>query len=699
MPVYSEMPTTAQLFGMVVKWSAIAITTTIALLCIFAAVKIWLQLQDLPPLSSLGDLDRGDPIQIFDRYDHLVVSIKGGERRQRVSLRQISPAMRWACVAAEDHKFYEHKGFSPLAILRALLANVHAGHVVEGGSTITQQLVKNLFFGQSGRTLDRKAAELYVAFEMEHRFSKDQILEMYLNEAYFGNGAYGVEQAARYYFAKPAALLKVSESAFLAGLIKSPSRLGAPSNRAQAIICQLETIDRMVRFGFISPLQAEQAKYDRLSFWEREEPVEAEVISKYPYYISYVLDLVRQRFTPGEIRRQGLRVYTALDPNAQQIAEKSLAQGIAHAPPGVDQGALVTVAVKDGSIIALVGGVGEFAKHQYNSATHGHTAGSAFKPFVYLCAFENQVLNADSEVDDSALCLKFKDGTEWKPKNFDGKYTGVITVREALANSRNVCAVRAAQRVGIENVVQTAQRLGIHTLLEPNLSLALGSAPISPLEMAGAYATIARGGLVIYPWVLRRVDNRNGHVLQTFDQPVSRSFAPDLMNQMSDLLREVVTNGTGREAAIPGLYVAGKTGTSDQAKDLWFVGYTPDLVTAVWGGNEKGLPIAGTNTTGGTVMARIWKLYTSVLYDNQDLARNGLIRHIIAFSKAAAATQKSEYKRAQVTRLPNSEPARSKSSASTKIIESSDGNKIILRMQQGKLDERTGGDAQVKFKL
>ncbi len=671
----------------------------VALACFsfYLAIAVWLKLQDAPALSCLESYDRGEPVQVFDRYDHLILSFKSEQNRKRVGLSQISPAMRWATLAAEDHTFYLHHGVSVMAMGRALLANLLAGHVVEGGSTITQQLVKNLFFEQPKRTLERKIAEALIASELERRYSKDQILEMYLNEAYFGNGAYGIEQAARYYFGKSAADLGIPEAAFLAGLIKSPSRLGARGSRPAALHQQQETIEKMARYGFIAPVRAAMARQEPLRFFEGPQPGGQRKVSRYPYYISYVLDLVRQRYTPGEIRRQGLRIYTALDPTAQEAAERFLRQGIAGAPAGVEQGALVTVAVKDGSVIALVGGV-DYQKSQYNCATHAHTAGSAFKPFVYLAAFEAQVMTPDSQVSDTPLTVKQNGAPDWRPKNFDGRFMGDMTASDALALSRNVCAVRVAQRVGLSAVVDVARRAGIRQEMGTNPALALGSCAVSPLEMAGAYATFARGGLAVYPWVLRRIDNSRGHVVETFDQPVSRAFGSEPVDQLCSALRRVVTAGTGQGANIADLYVAGKTGTADQARDLWFVGFTPDLVTAVWGGSNEDHPIAGAHVTGGTVMAGIWREYTRSLYDNQLLARNGLVRRGVAARAEVPRPQAAPAQHEPAPDAVSDAPAAPAAPAAPPPLKDRSGRPIILKMQQAKLDVRSAAAGDVKVR-
>lgn len=673
----------------------------VAMVAIYYAAVVWLTLSHTPDVSSLESYSQLGGIQVFDRYDKLICAVRGDDNRRRVKLNQVSPAIINAVLAQEDHSFYEHHGFSPIGIIRSALANLHAGHVVEGGSTITQQLAKNCFFEQPKRTVERKICEIIIASELEEKYTKNQILEMYLNEAYFGNNAYGIEQASRFYFGKTAARVSVPEAAFLAGLIKSPSRLGAPENRLMAFEEQGKVIDKMIRFGFISAERGEFAKSQELVTREVWEKTQAQPIEKFPFYVSYVLDLVKQRFTPREISR-GIKVYTALDPVAQTIAEKQLRDGIAHAPPGVTQGALVTVLVKDGSVAALVGGV-DYSKSQYNCATHGHTVGSAFKPIVYLAALETGLIDSDSFLDDSPLIVKQIGSPDWMPRNFDHKFMGQITARDALVYSRNVCTVRLAQSVGIPKIMEVAQRLGIREKLDPNLSLALGSSAASPLEMAGAYATLARGGLSIHPWVLKRVENSRGDVLQVFQQPGYMAVAPEPVNEIVDIMHDVVLRGTATQANLPHRYVAGKTGTSDQARDLWFIGFTPDVVTAVWGGNDEGTPIPGSHVTGGTVMAGIWGKYNGSLYANDLLAKNGII------TKRGSLLQEEDPSRYVVRKpAPSAVPIDSAAlepmqpimdqtaSAPPPAIK---GPKPLLKPMQGIIDTSQEGDSSVRLKL
>ncbi len=575
----------------------------------YLGASVWKQLQEVPDVAIVERYEPIEAIQLFDRNDHLVCTVEGDEDRRVVPLTQVSPQMQHAILAAEDHHFYEHHGINPVSIFRAMMVNLQAGHVKEGGSTITQQLVKNLFFNEAGRTVDRKVKEAFVAYELERRYSKEKILELYLNQVYFGNGGYGIERAASRYFDKSAARLSLAESAFLAGLVKAPSELS--TDRNAAIARQKEILDKMVEYGYITAKQSQEAKSEKLVFKRGVNPLQ-----RYPYYVSYVLQLLRDRFSQAEMRRQGLRVYTNLDPAAQQLGEQILTESIKKAPKGVTQGALVSVSVSDGAVLSLVGGVGDFWKNQWNRATNPHTAGSSFKPYVYLTAFVKGALTPQSTIADDPLVVKQPWGLpDYCPKNFDHKFLGKIPVKRALAMSRNVCSVRIAQLVSIDSVVETARLAGVTSKLDPNLSLALGSSAVSPLEQAGAYATFARGGVAIRPQVIRRIENNKGQVIEVFESRVDKVFEPEPIAELLECLQEVVKSGTGTQARLADRPVAGKTGTADESKDIWFIGFTPDLVTALWAGNDDNLPIQGAHVTGGDIMAKIWKNYSVAYYE------------------------------------------------------------------------------------
>lgn len=580
----------------------------------FFAILIGLRLMQVPNLAYLENYKPSEAIEVFDRYDNLICSVKSSEKRKLVPLSKVSSYLQKSVLTAEDRHFYEHKGVNFVSVLRAAIANAFAGHVVEGGSTITQQLVKNLFFEGEKRSIDLKLAEAVVAWQLENKFSKEKILELYLNEIYFGNGAYGIEQAARRYFGKGATQLTIAEGAYLAGIIRYPNVGASASHRKETISRQRDILNSMHDCGYINQEQWLQALNQPLVFKRAYEKETVEKITKYPYYVSYVMDLVRDRFSPAEMQRHGLKVYTNLDPAAQDAAERVLSAGIAGAPAGINQGALASIRVDDGAVVALVGGVGRFEDNQWNCATNPHTMGSAFKPFVYLTAFLFQTSSPESYVDDTPFQIKQGNGQDYKPQNFDKRFLGTITVKEALAFSRNIPALRTAQSVGISNVIATAKSAGIESDLAPELALALGCSAASPLEMANAYATLARGGTRMRAIVIRRIEDRGGRTLYVTRQDRDTVFDINAVAQIVDLMQDVVASGTGVAAKLPDRPVAGKTGTADKGRDIWFVGFTPDLVTAVWAGNSENKPVAGTQVTGGAVMARLWREYNRMYY-------------------------------------------------------------------------------------
>lgn len=555
------------------------------------------------PFISLPSLNaqKGN-VQIFDRYDHLVCTVHEEKNVEPVPLDRISVNMREAVIAAEDKSFYQHFGIDPAGIGRAMVKNFEAGRVVEGGSTITQQLVKTLYLDPEDRTLWRKAEEACMSLLINASHSKNKVLETYLNQIYFGKGAYGIERASLAYFNKHASQLTLGESAYLAGLIKAPSELSQKANRKEAIVRQHQVLDAMVECKLVSKQSASKAEAQALRFADGDYPL------KYPFYVNHVLALAKEQIG-DKLWSKPLSIYTNLDPAAQQAAERTLQRGVMHAPRGINQGALVSISVDDGGVLAMVGGVGGYGKVSWNRALNPHTAGSAFKPFVYLSALINGAIQPESMVDDTPLSLQMPDGSIYSPRNFDDGYMGTITVRDALAKSRNVCAVAVGQRAGMNNVVLTAQAAGITTKMDPYPSLALGTCAVSPLEMANAYATIARSGVYVQPSFIRRITSKDSSINKVFEQPRQQKLPVENCRQMVDALMDVVSRGTGTRAYLPGVPVAGKTGTADKAKDIWFVGFTPDVVTATWAGNDDNRPVAGNHVTGGGVMAGIWHDY------------------------------------------------------------------------------------------
>lgn len=623
-------------------WSIISGLTKVAVVfatmggtCI--ALLVSQEVSHLPDMSYLKNYRPVDSISIFDRNDKLIESIDLGIPRTVIPFKQVPKVLKQAVLAAEDKLYYEHGAVSVQGILRAMIANAKAMRMVEGGSTITQQLAKNLFFADVDRTGTIKLAEAVAAYRLEEKYSKDELFSLYLSEIYFGNGARGIEQAAHVYFNKPASALTLPEAAFIAGIIRAPSFLGSKDHVEEALVRQRQVLRAMVDCGFISQAQDLAAEAEILKFDRREPNTRKErPFSKYPYFTALVLETMHKHFDERTIGMNGLKIYTTLDPQAQEDAERTLASEIRRAPAGIDEEALVSIAVSDGSVRALVGGAHDYWKNQWNCAVNPHTAGSALKPFIYLTAFMAGVSTPESTVQDIPYTMTQETGKDWTPKNYDGKYMGEITVRDALANSRNMCTIRVLDQVGIPNAVETMKQAGISTPLAPTMALALGSSAVTPLELAAAYGTIARGGVAISPWMLRRVEDSRGRILEHFEPVIHRVFPLEQTSWLVDVLHDVVRRGTGTQAQLASIPVAGKTGTSDKAKDIWFVGFTPDMVTAVWGGgDDKGIE-PGRYVTGGTVMARVFRNYNELYYRHQK-AEGQLLTSQYASTEASSA--------------------------------------------------------------
>ncbi len=567
----------------------------------------------VPAYSTLPTVyEVGNGVALFDRFNHHITTVYADRDSIPIPLSKMSSHIRHAAIAAEDHRFYEHHGVDPWGITRAILTNVKAGHMRQGGSTITQQLVRNVYLDPQDRSAKRKIMEALLSIDVELSNSKNRILETYLNDIYFGRGVYGIERAAGTFFNKHASALDVGESAFLAGLIRAPSKMSDPKYIDDALDRQHQVLDALAEEGFISPEQAESVKKKKLVFRKGAAPTQP-----YPYYANYVVQLLKNQFSETQLWGSGLRVYTNLDPEAQIAAEKELGKGIETAPTGISQGALVTINVKDGGVLALVGGVGDYRLHQFNRATNPHTAGSAFKPLVYLTGIMQETLKPDTVLDDLPLTIDVGFGQRYSPKNFDGRYLGKITVRTALMLSRNLCSIRIAQAVGPDKIIATARAAGITSPLNNDLPLALGASAVSPLELANAYATLARKGVFMPYQIIRQIDDNQGHKLQEYKPQGKSVFPSEPVLQLVDILQDVVNKGTGTLARLPKIAVAGKTGTADKARDIWFVGFTPDTVTAVWGGNDNYSEVRG-NVTGGTVMAKIWHDYMADFYKTHE---------------------------------------------------------------------------------
>jgi penicillin-binding protein 1A len=573
-------------------WGAIAIV----------GVVVWVGAH-LPAIQSL-EIPKRPPTIAITGLDGSILAQRGEMAGANVSLKELPPYLPKAFIAIEDRRFYSHYGVDPWGILRAAVANVLHRGVSQGGSTLTQQLAKNLFLTQE-RTLARKLQEVELAIWLERKYSKAEILELYLNRVYFGSGAYGVEAAAQRYFGKPAKSITLPEAAMLAGLVKSPSRL-APNRNPEGAEKRAQTVlAAMAEAKFITESQAQASiGHPAISV----KPVGAGTVNYVADWIGEVLDdLV------GQVE-QSIVVETTIDPKLQSVAEAAVIDELAAKSVkfNVSQGALVAM-TPDGAVRAMVGGR-NYSESQYNRAvTAKRQPGSAFKPFVYLTAIESG-LTPETIRQDAPLNVK-----GWAPENYGHEYFGSVTLTQALAMSLNTVAVRVGLEVGAKNVVRTAHRLGISSKLEANASIALGTSEVSMLELVGAYAPFANGGSSVSPHVVTRIRTLDGKVLyQRQPDEANQVIEPRNVAAMNQMMEQTLISGTARKAEIPGWQAAGKTGTSQDFRDAWFIGYTANLVTGVWLGNDDNSPTK--HATGGGLPVEVWTRFMRAAHQGVPVA-------------------------------------------------------------------------------
>ncbi|MGP8122469.1 MAG: transglycosylase domain-containing protein [Xanthobacteraceae bacterium] len=570
-------------------WGAIAVV----------GVVIWVGAH-LPPIQSLEIPKRPPTIQIVGQ-DGSVLASRGEMAGANIALKELPPYLPKAFIAIEDRRFYSHFGIDPIGIARAVVANILHRGVSQGGSTLTQQLAKNLFLTQE-RTLQRKLQEAELALWLERKHSKAEILELYLNRVYFGSGAYGVEAAAQRYFGKSARNVTVAEAAMLGGLVKSPSRL-APNRNPEGAERRAETVlAAMADAGFITEAQQKVAL---------AHPAQA-VTPAGAGSVNYVADWISEELDDlvGQID-QDVTVETSIDPKLQGIAEAAIIDELAAKSVkfNVSQGALVAM-TPEGAVRAMVGGR-NYGESQFNRAvTAKRQPGSAFKPFVYLTAIE-QGLTPETVRQDAPLDIK-----GWKPENYTHQYFGAVTLTQALAMSLNTVAVRLCLEVGPKNVVRAAYRLGISSKLDPNPSIALGTSEVSLTELVGAYAPFANGGHTATPHVINRIKATQGDkvLYARATEPVNQVIEPRNVALMNAMMQETLLSGTARKAEIPGWQAAGKTGTSQDFRDAWFIGYTANLVTGVWLGNDDNSPTK--HATGGGLPVEVWTRFMRAAHQN-----------------------------------------------------------------------------------
>jgi penicillin-binding protein 1A len=562
-------------------------------------VGLAISFRNLPDVRVLRSYVPTETTHIYDIKGKLLSSIHGEANREVVPLDKISPDLKRAVIAIEDSHFYSHHGINPVGVMRALVANLEQGRTVEGGSTLTMQLVKNLFLSPK-RAFSRKVAEGVLALRLEQILTKNQILEMYLNQVYWGHNTYGVETAAESYFGKHASDLTLAESAMMAGLIQAPEDYSPFINYKLAKQRQLTVLRRMRELQWITPQEEAAARKQSLKLGQ----VTSFQSSKMPYVTEAVVQELTKRFGRDAVLKGGMRVQTTIDSKLQRIAEDTVSRGHYRLSYLADQMALVAVDPRTHFVKAMVGGV-DYKQSQYNRAIQAlRQPGSAFKPFVYYTAFASGKYGPDSTVYDSPV--SYPDGYEYySPQNYDGTFAGPMSIRRALEMSRNVPAVKLGQEVGLNKVIEVCRTLGIKSPIEPVISLPLGAVDLTPLEMAGAYATFANNGWHSDTTFIAQVTDSSGNLLLDNTPKPQLVLDPWAAASLNSVLQGVVERGTATAARLD-RPAAGKTGTTSSERDIWFVGYVPQLSVAVWVGNDNYAPL-GYGATGGTLVAPIWR--------------------------------------------------------------------------------------------
>lgn len=563
--------------------------------------------RDLPQISSLEDFRPSAITRIYSS-DSVLLSELFVEKRDPVPLKVIPEYLKKAIVATEDRNFYNHSGVDLKGIARAIIKDIWAGKFVEGASTITQQLAKTLFLNPQ-KTIVRKLKEAFLAFHLERRYTKDEILELYLNQIYFGSGAYGVESAARIFFDKSVKDLTLAECSLVSAMPKAPSRYSPLVNRVVSIKRRNTVLKQMLHTGIINETEYNKALNETLNLSKRNKNS-----LKAPYFVEYVKDFLENIIGSSRLYKGGLTIYTTLSYELQKVAENAIAKGLSDLESRMKQqgiinpdpqSALVSLDIQSGGILAMTGGK-DFYKSPYNRATIAkRQPGSAFKPIVYAHAIERGFTQNMKILDAPVVFRGGKEGEDWKPENFSKTYQGEITLRKALTLSKNIPAVRLIDMLGPSSVVQFAYKLGIESALSPNLSLVLGTSEVTLLELTSVYTVFPNRGKSIKPYGVMEVVDHNGHIVWRA-KPKKRLVMSRIGAAiMTDMLMGVVKEGTGKKANIIKRPVAGKTGTTDKCKDALFVGFSPSIATGVWVGRDKFVTL-GKKETGARAALPIW---------------------------------------------------------------------------------------------
>jgi len=623
-----------------VRWNAlILVFLLIILLVIGAGTAFYFVLVfDLPRLTTLKDYQ---PPIISEVYadDDVLIGEFFLERRTVLPLSQMPRLLIKAFVAAEDARFFEHRGIDYWRVLGAAFRNIEAFDVVQGGSTITQQIAKS-FFLTPERSFTRKVKEAILAQRIEHYLTKNEILYLYLNQIYLGEGAFGVGAAAKTYFGKPVQNLTLAECAILAGLPPAPNNLSPLRHPKKARDRQIYVLNRMVERKMITLEQAKKAGAEEI----RLRPRGPKGYNEAPYVLEQVRMYVEEKYGKDRLYRGGLKIYTTLNARLQQAAQKAVRKGLEDFEAregkgkGQDQvqGALVALDPQTGYILAMVGGR-DFSSSQFNRATQARRqAGSAFKPIVYAAALDKGFTPATIIVDEPFSYIDVPGKEPWEPQNFDREFWGPITFRKALTFSRNVATVKIAQAIGVEYLIEYSKNLGIQSKLEPNLSLALGSANVTLLELTKAFGVFAAQGYRAEPFLITRILDKDGNLLEEVEPSAVEIISPQTSYLITSLMQSVIQEGTGQKAQALGRPAAGKTGTTNDTRDAWFIGFTPQrLVAGAWIGYDIEKPL-GTHETGAVAALPIWLEFMKEAVAGEPI-ENFLVPEGIVFVKVDAA--------------------------------------------------------------
>lgn len=589
-------------------------------------------LHALPNVDKITSVIPSETTKIYSADNVLLADLHKEENRSVVHLSEIAPDARNALVAMEDSRFFSHHGIDLRGIFRALSKDIVKGRAVEGASTLTQQLARNIFLTRE-KTISRKIGEVILAMQIERKYTKEEIMEMYLNQVYWGHNTYGIQAAGQVYFGKNAKDLTLPEAAMLIGLLKGPELYSPYKNFKMAKDRQHSVLKRMLSLGYI-----DQQDYDRAL----QQPVVLVGLKKTkyqaPYFTNYVLDQLVKMYGETDVYSSGMKVYTTLDYKLQQYAERAISASLSTASQNQMEAALLSINPRTGYILAMVGGK-DFIASEYNRTTQSRRQpGSAFKPFAYLTALEKG-LSPGTIMDDAPVTYNSFDGP-YSPQNYEKQYSGSMPLRRALELSKNVIAVKISDLIGAGSIISTARSLGITTPLQEILSLPLGACEVSMMELVYAYGVLANRGIITKPISIFRIEDRNGVEIYKNNIHTDTVYDENVINILVDMMKGVVLNGTGRGAALP-RPMAGKTGTTSDYRDAWFVGFVPQMVTSTWLGNDNNAPMNG--VAGGGLPAKIWRDYMKYALQSvpvMDFPKpQGMVEVKICWDSGARATE------------------------------------------------------------